>query len=899
MGIREYLPVMRGNSARLPYTTQGMTNPSVTPDKKMPAEGKAGGRDGDFQITPFMALAVSMIYMLTADGEIDDHESSQLQAVVGNHNELLDMSFIYAEENSVEEFIKDTTGVLNQADHWCILTNLCDCLLSDGVADDHELNLFRQISDAYGVSEMGFKTHFNNLKIKNNKSILGTFTEKSLTLTDQSAHLTLACCLLYMMAADGNIADEEIGQLQVVLGEFEGLQAVAMKTVRSIKMNAFLRQAAPLLTQDQKIMVLSNVCDSMMSDGKVDVIEDNLFQSMLTAFSVTVTGFKPYYETIKIKNIKPFDTDSIPTAFHSRIAAKKKHGGTGTFKVRRQKNPDAVTSVASTGASKPEGEWVGEVDQKQLSAVVHRTMQDNIKQANEGFAGQSDVENVQSNAVNRSTADFSTVSAKQENLQQIQEELGKDNVQKVDTKGILTNQQKVSEAGIAPNIQQVNDEALKDNKQKLPGAVEAANIQQVNDEALKDNKQKLPGAAETANIQQINDEALKDNKQKLNVAGLLSPDHSLPSSALSDKYNKKSDQVVDKPLTVNTQDKLNHSQKIGVTIAQAPALKMVDPKSVQDLQTQIDKVHTNLDRLSPSKSKSPNTAVSGFASLVLETRLPANNQLKQQPSTSLVQAVNTVPLPVFEIHIQPVAIEPLPRLPESMMLSNLTQSIHSDDAWTTDKGLAGASSQPPIPSTLESVIAEAAAVEIVVNDSAVCESIEPESVPLDMATEPVSADGSVDWRILWLLIALLSLPAVMLGRSLLYPSQMCHGVGQLERKWTPQGSDKPATLLNEESVALSHSIQFSPSQVWVDGQRFPFYKELSQTSHAAETTASGVKGTFNVQGIAKTRYAFVYDHALQELRIDVQSSGMGSVEGKVGSIEENTSFIGRCSSQWF
>jgi len=326
MGIREYLPVMRGNSARLPYTTQGMTNPSVTPDKKMPAEGKAGGRDGDFQITPFMALAVSMIYMLTADGEIDDHESSQLQAVVGNHNELLDMSFIYAEENSVEEFIKDTTGVLNQADHWCILTNLCDCLLSDGVADDHELNLFRQISDAYGVSEMGFKTHFNNLKIKNNKSILGTFTEKSLTLTDQSAHLTLACCLLYMMAADGNIADEEIGQLQVVLGEFEGLQAVAMKTVRSIKMNAFLRQAAPLLTQDQKIMVLSNVCDSMMSDGKVDVIEDNLFQSMLTAFSVTVTGFKPYYETIKIKNIKPFDTDSIPTAFHSRIAAKKKHG---------------------------------------------------------------------------------------------------------------------------------------------------------------------------------------------------------------------------------------------------------------------------------------------------------------------------------------------------------------------------------------------------------------------------------------------------------------------------------------------------------------------------------------------------------------------------------------------
>ena len=167
------------------------------------------------------------------------------------------------------------------------------------------------------------------------------------------------------------------------------------------------------------------------------------------------------------------------------------------------------------------------------------------------------------------------------------------------------------------------------------------------------------------------------------------------------------------------------------------------------------------------------------------------------------------------------------------------------------------------------------------------------------AAEPVLVDGSVDWRILLLLIVVFSMPAVMFGRSLLYPAQICQGTGQLERKWTEQGSDNPATLVNEESVSLSHSIQFSPSHVLLDGQRFPLYKELNQSSHFAQATSAGVKGSFNTHGIAKTRYTFVYDQAIQELRIDMQSTGLGTLEGRVGWVEENTSFTGRCANDWF
>ena len=63
----------------------------------------------NFQMTPFLALVVSLIYMLSADGEIDDHESSQLQAVVGDHADLLEIAVEYAQNTDVSEFLQEAS----------------------------------------------------------------------------------------------------------------------------------------------------------------------------------------------------------------------------------------------------------------------------------------------------------------------------------------------------------------------------------------------------------------------------------------------------------------------------------------------------------------------------------------------------------------------------------------------------------------------------------------------------------------------------------------------------------------------------------------------------------------------------------------------------------------------
>ena len=101
--------------------------------------------DEPIELTPFLSLAVALLYMLMADGAIDDHESSQLQAVIGGNQDVLELAFEYVETISLDQFLKDAPALLSNEDKLCILCNLCDCLLADGVCEQVEEELFQKI----------------------------------------------------------------------------------------------------------------------------------------------------------------------------------------------------------------------------------------------------------------------------------------------------------------------------------------------------------------------------------------------------------------------------------------------------------------------------------------------------------------------------------------------------------------------------------------------------------------------------------------------------------------------------------------------------------------------------------------------------------------------------------
>jgi hypothetical protein len=132
---------------------------------------------------------------------------------------------------------------------------------------------------------------------------------------EMTPHFALAASLLFMMGADGEYDNEEVGQLLSVLGgEDNGSGSIgvgannkalldrAVKYVRKNTVDAFLAEAAPILTDAQKLCILVNAIDSSLSDGQAEKEEQVMLGKMLTAFGISEERFKPFFEVIVLKN---------------------------------------------------------------------------------------------------------------------------------------------------------------------------------------------------------------------------------------------------------------------------------------------------------------------------------------------------------------------------------------------------------------------------------------------------------------------------------------------------------------------------------------------------------------------------------------------------------------------
>ena len=128
-------------------------------------------------------------------------------------------------------------------------------------------------------------------------------------------HLAFATSLLYMMSADGEIDNEEVGHLLSVLGgqddgrgsigvgaQSQALLDSALKYRRKNSIDTFLQDAAPLLSDAQKMCILVNLIDSSLVDGQPEPEEQVLFGKFLYAFGVSEERFRPFFEVIMLKN---------------------------------------------------------------------------------------------------------------------------------------------------------------------------------------------------------------------------------------------------------------------------------------------------------------------------------------------------------------------------------------------------------------------------------------------------------------------------------------------------------------------------------------------------------------------------------------------------------------------
>jgi hypothetical protein len=85
-----------------------------------------------YQIKSAIGSSSVLLYIMAADGKIQEQESSQLQQVIGGNDGLLAHALAYVKAFPLEKFLEDAPSVSSQQDKLCIMANVCDSMLADG-----------------------------------------------------------------------------------------------------------------------------------------------------------------------------------------------------------------------------------------------------------------------------------------------------------------------------------------------------------------------------------------------------------------------------------------------------------------------------------------------------------------------------------------------------------------------------------------------------------------------------------------------------------------------------------------------------------------------------------------------------------------------------------------------
>ncbi len=358
-------------------------------------------RDADdpVELTPHLSLVTGIIYMMIADGQVSEQESSHLQSIIGGNEEVLHRALSYVESNSIDEYLETLPKILSNAQKVCILMNICDSIMADGELAEDEQILFVRFLTAVGLTEESFKPYLRTISVKNERGILGSFNQE-FTPEELRPPLILAICLIYMMSSDGQMAKEEIGQLHMVIGKCPSLLQSALKYVGKNRAPAFLKAAAPLLDPMQRLCVLTNAWDIVLTDGKIEKAETELFKKMLLAFGYTQASFKPYFNILHIKNNKPEEDRN--NRRNSSFAMPGAQGGNRNFNTNQKAfvsegtaRPGINTRSGFVNAIAPKRDTTR---QNALDSIIGSQMQANIDSLANVIQEQEDLEEITDNA---------------------------------------------------------------------------------------------------------------------------------------------------------------------------------------------------------------------------------------------------------------------------------------------------------------------------------------------------------------------------------------------------------------------------------------------------------------------------------------------------------------------
>ena len=133
-------------------------------------------KSSKINLTPKLSFAISLLYMATADGVLESEEITYLSTVMHGDSKIILQANKYI-KNAIKVgitfdiFLQESNEILSQAQKECILVNLVDMMLSDGIADINEEKLLHRIVNIYGFDEKKYQEYKRLMIVKNEHNI--------------------------------------------------------------------------------------------------------------------------------------------------------------------------------------------------------------------------------------------------------------------------------------------------------------------------------------------------------------------------------------------------------------------------------------------------------------------------------------------------------------------------------------------------------------------------------------------------------------------------------------------------------------------------------------------------------------------------------------------------------
>jgi len=154
------------------------------PPAEAPVADEAGPEDEAAQdlapgpaISPLVLLCASLQALIYADGKVEAVENDYLTRITTDQG-LIEESLEYWRMAGTRELMSEADRTLSPIQKLCLVANLLDCAMADGVFSSGEKRLIEGFRVALGIDEENFGAVAETMLLKNDLSLFDSVEEE-------------------------------------------------------------------------------------------------------------------------------------------------------------------------------------------------------------------------------------------------------------------------------------------------------------------------------------------------------------------------------------------------------------------------------------------------------------------------------------------------------------------------------------------------------------------------------------------------------------------------------------------------------------------------------------------------------------------------------------------------